>query len=467
MSNGSVIRAAGRPSWWPVDYDAWPDERRAAFLERLPANAPLRLPYSPYRPTAKQEALLRTPALEVFWGGAAGGGKSSALLMAALQYVDVPGYAAILFRKTYSDLSLPGALMSVAQEWLAGSDARWEAQSHTWRFPSGATLTFGYLQTSNDRYRYQSTNLQFVGFDELTQFHEQDYLYLFSRLRKPAEGALAAVPLRVMSASNPGGPGGDWVRERFVDADTRHAGAVFIPARLDENPHLDQDTYVKSLMHLRGAERDRLLHGDWDAHDAGELFNVSLLVLAREWAPAATMVRYWDLAATEPGDANPDPDWSCGALVERGRDGRLTLTDLRHFRHGPGETERVVLATAESDGRRVPVWIEQEPGSSGKSLIHYYATKLPGFVVRGDRPTGDKVTRATPLAVAMENGAFRIAESLPMRDVVVAQLRAFPNGAHDDIVDALSGAYTAAVRGVGAASTSRPRGMLPTPGRGA
>ena len=72
--------------------------------------------------------------LEAFYGGAAGGGKSIALLMAALQYVDVPGYAAIIFRRSYADLSLPGALMDRAHEWLGSTDAVWHEQIKTWVF---------------------------------------------------------------------------------------------------------------------------------------------------------------------------------------------------------------------------------------------------------------------------------------------------------------------------------------------
>ena len=80
-------------------------------------------PWIPHEPTPKQAEFLLMPDLEVLFGGSAGGGKSDALLMAALQYVDVPGYAAILFRRTYTDLSLPGALMDRAHEWLQGTKA--------------------------------------------------------------------------------------------------------------------------------------------------------------------------------------------------------------------------------------------------------------------------------------------------------------------------------------------------------
>ncbi|GAF75153.1 unnamed protein product, partial [marine sediment metagenome] len=110
----------------------------------------------PHQPTVKQQAFLKLWQTEAFYGGAAGGGKSDALLMAALQYVDVPDYAAILFRRTYADLALPGALMDRAGEWLGGTEAHWSGQDKRWTFPSGATLTFGYLDTDADRYRYQS-----------------------------------------------------------------------------------------------------------------------------------------------------------------------------------------------------------------------------------------------------------------------------------------------------------------------
>ena len=147
--------------------------------------------------------------------------------MAALQYVDVPGYAALLFRRTYADLNLPGALMDRAHQWLGATAARWNAHDHRWTFPSGATLTFGYLETERDKYRYQSSELQYIGFDELTQFPESQYTYLFSRLRRLGD---SEVPLRMRSASNPGGEGHEWVRARFVDAQATRSASSSRPA---------------------------------------------------------------------------------------------------------------------------------------------------------------------------------------------------------------------------------------------
>lgn len=235
-------------------------------------------PYIPHVPHEKQHAYLWLECLEALFGGAAGGGKSDALLMAALQYADVPGYSAILFRKTFTDLKLPGSLIPRSHEWLINTDAKWNANDSQWTFPSGATLNFGYMKTDDDRYRYQSSEFQFIGFDELTQFSRMQYTYMFSRLRKPSDltdtDPLAKVPLRMRGASNPGGRGHLWVKMRFItrkdeppkDPTTR----VFIPSRLPDNPSVDQETYRYALEQLDEATQAQLLDGDWDAREPGD-----------------------------------------------------------------------------------------------------------------------------------------------------------------------------------------------------
>lgn len=246
-------------------------------------------PYIPQTPTERQALFLSLQQeREVFYGGAAGGGKSSALLMAALEFVHVRGYSALLLRRTYTDLSKPGALMDRANEWLRNTGAKWNEQKKQWRFPSGAVLTFGYLETENDKYSFQSAEYQFIGFDELSQFTESQYLYLFSRLRRLAG---SDIPLRMRAGSNPGGTGGRWVYHRFIpegfspidaqkhrvwwhtgqDEDNRPFRRAFVPARLHDNPHLDQAEYVEALQELDSVTREQLLSGDWQITERGDI----------------------------------------------------------------------------------------------------------------------------------------------------------------------------------------------------
>ena len=327
--------------------------------------------YIPHKPHPKQLAALwldKIVALEALYGGAAGGGKSDYLLMGALQYVDKPGYSALLLRRTYTDLALPEALMDRAHQWLDGTDAVWRDSAKTWRFPAGATLSFGYLERDQDKYRYQSAAFQYIGFDELTQFRESMYTYMFSRLRRLTN---VDVPLRMRSASNPGNIGHEWVRQRFI-TEGAAKGRAYLPATLSDNPSLDREEYTRSLSELDPVTRQQLLDGDWTARRGGDKFH-------REWfdivdaAPVdCVKLRYWDMASTEPKEGE-DPDHTAGAVLGIDADGVIYIIDIRRMRGAPGAVEKLVRQTAELDGISVKIGMEQEPGSSGKTGIDYYS----------------------------------------------------------------------------------------------
>lgn len=299
---------------------------RAKIAERA---AHPRSKWCPQSPTEKQKLFLSlNDHREVFYGGAAGGAKSSALLMAALEFVDVKGYAAVLLRRTYADLSKPGALMDRAHQWLRGTVAKWNEQKKQWTFPSGATLTFGYLENENDKYQYQGAEYQFVGFDELTQFTESAYTYLFSRLRRLAT---SDIPLRMRSASNPGGIGARWVHKRFVpEAFTPHDAEgnqvfwvegvdyegelrrrAFIPARLDDNPYLDRKAYAASLNELDPVTREQLLKGDWRIVDRGDIYPM--------WNESQHVIAWSDFMAMYKLQKPQVPDhWQCAVFMDVG-----------------------------------------------------------------------------------------------------------------------------------------------------
>ncbi len=385
--------------------------------------------FIPQNPTPKQLEYLLYADEEALYGGAAGGGKSSALLMAALQYVEETNYAALILRRTYADLALPEALMPRAESWLGGK-ARWHDGTKTWTFPAGPTLTFGYLETERDKYRYQGSAFQFIGFDELTQFTETQYRYLFSRLRRP-EGS--TIPLRMRSASNPGGVGHEWVKLYLVEQPGK-----FFPARLIDNPYLDRETYIKTLQHLDPITRAQLLDGNWGIVESGGLFEKQWFRIVGE-APTDTLwVRWWDLAATNPRPGT-DPDWTVGGLVGLHR-GRWYVGDVKRMRGTPGDVELLIRQTAELDGRLISVRMEQEPGSSGVNTIdHYRRQVLAGWDFDGVRSTGSKVERARPASSAAHAGNISLVRG-PWIPEFLDEVHAFPQGGHDDQVDVLSGA---------------------------
>lgn len=410
-------------------------------LEYLEPKRPI---YCPEEPSITQRVFLRTNAIEALFGGAAGGGKSSALLMAAMQYVDIPGYSAILFRRTFADLSLPGALMDRFKLWLdAMDDVHWNANSYVATFPSGARISFGYLNNTNDYLRYKGSEFQFIGMDEVTEIRESDYRYLFSRLRRPASGQLAQVPLRMRCASN---PAPNWVRQRFI-VEGKEKGRIFVPSKLTDNPGIDADSYRQALQELDPIERRRLEEGDWWSTTLGTMFDrTSAIIIDAHEVPQVTSsaraVRFWDLAATEPNYTTPNPDWTVGTLMLFDQ-GIAYILDVRKMRKRNEHVEQFIAQTAYEDGVTCAIRVEQEPGSSGKALIDQYARYVvPGYDFQGIRSTGDKITRARPFAAAMANGNVRLVRG-PWISDWLDEIASFPEACdHDDQVDSAVGAFT-------------------------
>lgn len=427
-------------------------------LQDLQNALSLRLPekYIPWKPSLHQAAFLLVPHKEAFYGGAAGGGKSIALLMAALQYVDHPKYNALILRRTFKDLSQPGALIDIAMEWLKPTDAKWNAQDKKWKFPSGAVLQFGHMESENDKVNYQGAQYQFVGFDELTHFTETMYTYLFSRMRKQRDND---IPMRMRSAGNPGGLGHEWVKRRFIDPPDHNEMTeaeiktreqrIFIPSGLKDNPYLDREDYVENLNKLDAVTRAQLMNGDWDISADGNMFKKEwfdnrILTEVPHDVQLVRKTRYWDLASTDEAKAikeKGDPDYTASVLQALGSDGNVYILEVSRDRLSPAAVEKLVRAKADRDGRMgTAIWMEQEPGSSGVSTIHTYRKLLLGFNFRGDRPTGNKIERARTASAACENGLVYVIRGQKTTEFL-NELQAFPLGGHDDMVDAFTGGF--------------------------
>lgn len=281
-----------------------------------------RLRYTPHIPHLKQYSFLGLTAREALYGGAAGGGKSDALLMAALQFCDVPGYAAIIMRRSLSDLSLPGALIPRSHDWLDSTDASWDGANRQWRFPSGAKIQFGYVtgnprEDENALARYKSSEFQGIFMEESTEFAENEIRYMQSRLRRNRDGAkspdgltIGQVPLRMRYASNPGGPSHNYHKENFVHGDK----AIFIQAFYTDNPFIDQAEYLKSLEQLSEIQQAYLLRGDWDQVEIpGALWSYKDINMTDEIPPLDWYDR--KIICVDPAGSNTETSDETGIIV--------------------------------------------------------------------------------------------------------------------------------------------------------
>jgi hypothetical protein len=241
-----------------------------------------------WKPQPKQFEFMQRWEPEALYGGAAGGGKSDALVIEALRQVHIPNYRAIIFRKTYPQLT---DLVDKSRTYYRAMcpKARYNETAHCWTFPSGAKIYFGSMQYTKDRTNYQGKAYDFIGFDELTHFTWDEYSYMMSRNRPSGPGTR----VYMRATTNPGGVGHGWVKERFItpappgttiweeheallpggEKKLYRRARVFIQAKVTDNAALMRNApeYIANLAALPEAEKRALLYGDWDSF-TGQVF---------------------------------------------------------------------------------------------------------------------------------------------------------------------------------------------------
>lgn len=241
-----------------------------------------------WTPQPRQRDFLCRWEDEGLYGGAAGGGKSDAMVMEATRQVHIPHYKGLILRKTYPQLT---ELIDKSLKYYTAAfpGARYNDSKHTWYFPSGARILFGSMQHSKDKTNYQGKAYDFIAFDELTHFTFEEYVYLMSRNRPNGPGTR----IYMRATANPGGIGHGWVKERFITAGEpmktiwervpvpdengeitmRYTSRIFVPSSVYDNKILLQNDpmYLTRLASLPEAERKALLLGNWDSY-SGQYF---------------------------------------------------------------------------------------------------------------------------------------------------------------------------------------------------
>ena len=232
-----------------------------------------------YEAFPKQREFHASPAKYRLFGGAAGPGKSKALLMEAVAQADeTPGSDALLLRRSFPELE-QSLLLYFRRDIPRGLYRSFNESKHVVTWNNGSTTRFGYCQRENDVYQYQGAEFLFIGIDELTMFTLRQWQFLTSRNRCPVPGAFPCMA----AATNPGNIGHAWVKALWIDKQPAAgmerpeeydpADYAFIPARLTDNPiYATDENYLKSLRALPSHLKRAFLDGDWDVF-AGQYFD--------------------------------------------------------------------------------------------------------------------------------------------------------------------------------------------------
>jgi len=442
-----------------------------------------------------QEKFLATSADIAIYGGAAGGGKTYALLLEPLRHMNVDGYTATIFRKNATQITIDGGLLDESMQiyGLLRSAVYKASPKPHWTFNGKARVSFMHIDGDRDLPKWQGSQICYLGFDELCHFSETQFFYMLSRNR-----STCGVKPCIRATCNPDVD--SWVAKFiawWIDQDTGYPipdrsgkirwffrdaekltwadsveelteilkdnpdfkpefckSVTFIASNIYDNKILLErnPSYLANLHGLGIVEKERLLRGNWKIRPAagfyfkrskvGEMLNAVPTDVVR-W------VRAWDLAATIPSE-NKESACTAGVLMGKRKDGRTVIADVINVRENSADVRRLIRNTAVSDNAlygNVTVRLPQDPGQAGKDQVQSFVRLLGGFHVITMPETGDKITRAEPFSSQWLAGNVDVMTA-EWNDEYFRQLENFPVMALKDMVDASANAYAELENGI-------------------
>lgn len=393
-----------------------------------------------------QEQFLLSEADIAVAGGSAGGGKSFALDMDPLRYIWVPDFEAVLFRRTYGQLTQAGGLWQTSKKlyyWHGGYPRETDLD---WTFPSNARIKFAHFEKTSYEKQWQGAQICMMGFDQLEEFSWEEFSFMWARNR-----STCGVRPYIRGTCNPDPD--HWLRtmmDWWIDKDTgvpipERSGVIrwfvgedpwhmewadtreeliarlgpntkptsftFIPSLVTDNPKLlerDPD-YLTRLEGMQRVQRERLRWGNWNARaSAGSFFR-------HEWfevvpaAPAdARRVRYWDRAASAADPKNKNQSFTAGVRMSRAPNGIYYIEDVCRFKGTAGTVQTTIKNTASQDGPNVRVVFERDPGQAGKVEVQMQVANVAGYLTGINTARESKGKRAEPFSAQCEAGNVKI-----------------------------------------------------------